>query len=224
MPTRWAPTRPRDSANATVNRLKEGVRIAALEAQRLLAGPQPAQVAAAEADLATAQGQLQTAQARVAEVEAALARVQAGPTAEEIAVAQAQVEQARIHVSRAKALLREAELRAPFAGTVVWLDLQKGAYANAGTPVAQLADLSELVVETTDLNELNVVRLQTGDAATIRLDALPELELAGQVSQIEALGATVRGEVVYTARLALARQEPRLRWNMTAAVTVPLAR
>lgn len=215
-----APQADCDSANATVNRLEEGVRIAELERQRLLAGPKSALLAAAEADLAAAQGQLGAAQARVAEAEAGLARLQAGPMAEDIAIAQAQVEQARVNVARAQVLLRELELRAPFAGTVVWFDLQEGAFAAAGAPVTQIADLDALEIETTDLNELNVVRLQVGDAATLRFDALPELELEGHITRIEPLGSTVRGEIVYTVRLAPQRHEPSLRWNMTVAVTV----
>ena len=63
-----------------------------------------------------------------------------------------------------EAQLKNARLVAPFAGTVMKLDLVPGAYVAPGAPVLLLADASAWQVETTDLTELNV--------AEVSLDAL----------------------------------------------------
>jgi hypothetical protein len=35
------------------------------------------------------------------------------------------------------------------------------------------------------------------------------------------MGSNRQGDIVYTAEIALAQTDPRLRWNMTAVVTFP---
>jgi HlyD family secretion protein len=52
----------------------------------------------------------------------------------------------------------------------------------------------------------------------VTFDALPGLELPGAIAQIKQIGQDSRGEVSYTAVVQLAETDPRLRWNMTAAV------
>ena len=82
----------------------------------------------------------------------------------------------------------------------------------------QLADLAHWHVETTDLTELNVVRVKEGDRATITFDALPGETFDGVVEGINTIGENYRGDISYTAIVRPERTDPRLRWNMTAAV------
>jgi HlyD family secretion protein len=46
------------------------------------------------------------------------------------------------------------------------------------------------------------------------------LTLAGRVKRVEGLGITRQGDITYTVIVVLDRQDPRLRWNMTAAVAI----
>ena len=111
-------------------------------------------------------------------------------------------------------------LVAPFAGTVMKVDIAPGEYAAPGAAVLLLADTSAWQVETTDLTELNVA--EVGEAATARVtfDALPDLELTGRVSAVKPYGESKQGDIVYTVNITLDRQDPRLRWNMTAKVSI----
>ncbi|KPV51914.1 multidrug transporter, partial [Kouleothrix aurantiaca] len=113
-----------------------------------------------------------------------------------------------------------AELRAPFAGTVAALDATVGEFFAPGTPVAYVGDLGAWQVETTDLTELNVAAVQVGSPASITFDAIPELTLAGKVTRVRALGESKQGDITYTVTIALDKQDPRLRWNMTASATI----
>jgi HlyD family secretion protein len=56
--------------------------------------------------------------------------------------------------------------------------------------------------------------------ATITFDAIPDLELHGAVSRIRPLGENKQGDITYAVTIQLDRQDPRLRWNMTASVTM----
>ena len=116
--------------------------------------------------------------------------------------------------------LLAARLVAPFAGTVARLAARVGEQVSPGVAVVELADLSSWELETEDMTELGVVTLRVGDPATIRFDALPELELGGTVARIEALGENRQGDITYTVTVVPERQDERLRWNMTATVAI----
>jgi HlyD family secretion protein len=182
-----------------------------------------AQVAASRADLERLRGDeragaLDMAQAAVAQAEANLARLKAGATEGDLVVAAAQVQRAEAALDLARVALDETELRAPFAGTVAAIPLRPGEYVAVGTPAIEIADLSEWQIETTDLTEQNVAHIREGDRASISLDAIPDLDLAGTVSHIQTLGENQQGDITYAVTITLDEQDPRLRWNMTASV------
>ncbi len=68
--------------------------------------------------------------------------------------------------------------------------------------------------------ELNVVRIHEGDPVTITFDAISDLELAGRILRIEAIGENKMGDITYTAIIQPDRYDERLRWNMTASVVI----
>lgn len=116
--------------------------------------------------------------------------------------------------------LSRAKIVAPFAGTIASLDARANEQVTPGTPVVRLADYSAWQVETTDLTELNVVNVHEGNAVTVTFDAIPELELTGKVVNIKGFGENRQGDIVYTVVVQLDKQDARLRWNMTAKVTI----
>jgi HlyD family secretion protein len=189
--------------------------------------------------LATAQAQVQSAKAsldvlkapaREADVSAAKAeidRVQAqldllnaGTRAETLAVAEADLATAQAGVAAAQAALAENELRSPFAGTVAKIDVRVGEQVAPGAAMVRLGDQSEWQIETTDLTELNVVRVREGSPATVTFDALPDVKLPGKVIRINNFGENRQGDIVYAVVVKPDQQEPRLRWNMTASVSI----
>ncbi len=145
----------------------------------------------------------------------------AGARAEELAAAAAAVDQAQAGLDRAQAALADTELRAPFAGTIAVLAMRPGEQVVAGKPVAQLADLDAWQVETDDLSELDVVGIQAGDGATLTFDAIPDLTLAARVVRVKPFGEEKLGDITYTVVIQPDEQDARLRWNMTALVTIP---
>jgi len=198
----------------------EDVAVAAAQLQQAKAGPSKEDIAVAQAQLQQASGQLATAQAQVKQAEASLARARKGPTAEDVAVVSAQVEQARVGVERARSALGDGELRAPFAGTIVSLSAKAGEYLAGGQVLVRLADLGNWQIETTDLTELGVVNVREGDPVAVTFDALPDLQLSGKVATIRGYGEDRQGDIVYTVVIAPDRQDERLRWNMTAKVSI----
>ncbi|HEU5097649.1 MAG TPA: HlyD family efflux transporter periplasmic adaptor subunit [Roseiflexaceae bacterium] len=201
-----------------------------LDAQR--AGGDRQQLAAAQAQVATAQaelnrltgasrsGNLEAAQASVAEAEAELAKLRADPDSSELARAEAAVARAELAVKQAQRALDQATLTAPFAGTISALDLKLREYVAPGAPIARLADNSAWQIETTDLTELNVAKAYEDAPATISFDALPGVTLPGTVTRIKGFGENKQGDITYTVVVKPKLQDARLRWNMTASVSI----
>ncbi len=118
----------------------------------------------------------------------------------------------------ARAALANAEVRAPFSGVITKLSLKVGEFASAGQPVVTIADLSSWVVKTTDLTEIDVVKLKEGQPVTVTLDAIPDVELKGNVLSISQTFSENQGDVVYEVTVLLTDQNPAMRWGMTSAV------
>ncbi len=209
-----------DGARAAVGQAEEEVRIAELNLRSAMAAPRAEDRAAALAAVQQARGQWDAAQARQAEAEAALERLQNGAQPAELEMARARVDQALAALEQAQLNLDETQLRAPFAGYVMSLAAKEGETVLAGAPVLQLADTSRWLVETEDLTELSVVRLEVGNPAEISFDALPGVTLDGRVIRIGQVGRDRLGDIVYTVVVAPLRHEARLRWNMTAVVRI----
>lgn len=118
-----------------------------------------------------------------------------------------------------RAILANAELRAPHAGVITDLNLKVGEFANEATPVATIADTSKWLVKTTDLTEIDVVNLKEGQPVTVKLDAISGKEFKGHVLAIGQNYSENQGDVVYEVTILLTEFDPSMRWGMTAVVT-----
>jgi len=152
--------------------------------------------------------------------QARLDLLQAGATVEQIAVAQAGVSQAQVALDAALLALERAEVRAPFAGTVGSVDTRAGALVVPGQPLVTLGDLDTLRVETTDLDEIDVVKMTVGQQVDVSFDALPEQVFVGKVARISPMAEPGSGGVNYTVVIALNDIDPAVKWGMTAFVDV----
>ncbi len=144
------------------------------------------------------------------------------PSAAQIAQAQAAVEQARLTVAQIARQIQDARLIAPFDGVVAQIDVQSGDRVAAGQVLMIIADLNRLQVRTTDLTELGMTRVQVGQPATLRPDALPDWVLVGTVTEIALRSGNYRGDVVYEVILDVepTADQERLRWGMTVSVQI----
>lgn len=172
----------------------------------------------AEADLAFAQ-------AALAEAERDYTNLQSGPDPDQLTLAQKRLDTANAQKAAADGALDEFELKAPFAGSIVDVHILPGQLVSPGTPAFILADFSEWIVDTTDLTELEVVKIEAGQIARLIPDALKDLELSGEVIEISQFPNLQSGDVVYKVSIRLQEPsegfDPRLRWGMTLEVSFP---
>ena len=191
-----------------------------------------AEAAVAEQALALAQSQYERVQegpsnealasgrAAVAQAEALLDQLRRGSSAERLEVLRAAVRAAQVEVDRVAWALTLNELHSPFVGTVTAVSVRQGELVSPGQPVLTVADLTSLRVETTDLDEADLSRVQVGQAAEITLDAIPGQVLAGRVTKIASMIKAGQGSSSFALTIELDRPDPRLRWGMTAFVDI----
>ena len=179
-----------------------------------------AEINVAQADVTRSEAAVERAQLQVDELppDASLGQIESAQA--ELRLAEAELDVSRSALNEAQTALRQTELRAPFAGTVAAVNVEVGEQAVAGHPLVTIGDLSGWLIETTDLSELEVVRIAVGDPATITFEALPDLVLAGRVDRIQVRGTGESGQVVFAVAIRPDQHDPRLRWNMTAMVRI----
>jgi HlyD family secretion protein len=169
-------------------------------------GPAPQDwIIEAENDLALKKAQRDEAQMRYD-------RLKDGIDSEQLAILEARL-------NAAKAGVAAFSVVAPFDGVVADLQAKAGSSINAGEIAVTVADFSEWLVQTTDLTEIDVVNLSEGQPVLVSLDALPDVQLQGEILSIGQSYAENQGDIVYEVTLLLNETHPTMRWGMTAAVT-----
>ncbi|MEW6334956.1 MAG: efflux RND transporter periplasmic adaptor subunit [Thermodesulfobacteriota bacterium] len=146
--------------------------------------------------------------------------------------AQSEKETTQLTLGEARDQLRRTEVRAPFAGIVVHYEIfrdgQKrkpriGDTVWQNQPLLYLPDISAMVVKT-QVRELDLYKIKSGQRASIRVDAFPDSVYTGAVTTIGALGVErterSRGEKYFQLSVAMKGSDSRLRPGMTARVFI----
>ncbi len=170
-------------------------------------------------DIAEAEADLMLAEAQLAVAERDYQMYQAGPDPAEVALAEERIANAEEQLKASIAALDDQFLQAPFAGMVSELSVHANEWIAPGQPVLTVADLDHLRVETTDLNEIDVARVEVGDKVTVTFDALPDTVVEGIVVRIASKADEGAG-VNYPVVIELADIPENLRWGMTAFVDI----
>jgi HlyD family secretion protein len=193
--------------------------------------------AIAEARLTTAQAQLADALRKwgwvkegpsagnIARVEAELAAAQAdwevlkgGPDPEKISLAQSELSLAQAAAARA-----DAQLIAPWTGTVLSVEAAPGALVGGGSAVVILLDTTQLEFHTTNLSERDLAQILPGQAAVVTLKAYPDDPVEATVVGIGwQAGAFVGDAVTFPVRLSLSETDLDIRPGMTGRAEIRL--
>lgn len=142
-----------------------------------------------------------------------------GPNPEKKALVEAQLNNAKAQAAAAQDALNNYELKAPFDGVVTDINTKVAELIGTEKYAVEIADFSSWHVETSDLTELEVVKIKEGQKISIEPDALPGITLKGTVETISQSSTLQGGDVLYTVKIKLDSSDPRLRWGMTVQTT-----
>ncbi len=167
-------------------------------------------------------------EAKVREAEANLAAAQVQVKyLKRVGTDEVHLESAQAEADRAQALLDSAHatlaaqstLVAPFDGTIASVDISSGETVVPGRVVITMGDFSKFQVETKDLSERDVPRVQIGQNVNIFIEALNQ-EFSGKVIDISRVSSTLGGDVVFKVTIDLNKQPQGLLWGMSADVKI----
>lgn len=117
--------------------------------------------------------------------------------------------------------LADYSVRAPFAGTIAKVNLQKFDQAGGSTAVATLITDQEFAE--LSLNETDAAKVKVGQKATLTFDAIDGLSIDGTVAEVDQVGTVSSGVVSYAVKIDLGAGDDRIRPGMTVNATIVTA-
>ena len=189
-----------------------------------------------QASVNLAEASLNEARARLADAEREFARqadlvedqltsqalYDAAGTQREVALAQVGTAEARLNATEAQ--LDYTVVRAPIDGVVIERNIEVGEMVAPGGftsqqstgSIVRIADPASLEVEA-DINESYIARLQLGQRASIRVDAVPDFDYSGSLRQI--VPTADRQRAVVQVKVSIDNIDARLVPDMSCTVT-----
>ena len=116
---------------------------------------------------------METTLAAEAEAKRGYENTLSGADKDTLVLLEQRVAAAEAQLTAARSLLDAYELKAPINGTIADINLIVGQQAGPETWAVVLADFTEWYVDTNDLSELDVVKVEVGQQVELVADALP---------------------------------------------------
>ena len=174
----------------------------------LISGPDPTEIAAADA-------RVQLAETSLADAQRQYDRIKNGPSADDLKIAENRV-------TIAQAAVNQSRIVAPFAGTVTTLDAMPGDMVSPNQEALRLDDLSSVYVDL-QVTEVDVNKIEVGQSAEVTLDAVTDGRFTAQVVEVGQVGTTSSGVVYFNVTLQVNESDPRVRPGMTASASIAVS-
>jgi HlyD family secretion protein len=169
--------------------------------------------------------ELASAEERVTEAKATLAKLKRGTDPLDLLTSQNTISQRRASVADAQNKLRDAQdtltnytIRAPFDGIIAKLHVKEKDAVSPSTMLATI--LTHAKIAQITLNEVDVSKVKLGQKATLTFDALPELTIAGNVSEVDSIGTVTQGVVNYSVKILFVTQDDRIKPGMSVSASI----
>lgn len=144
---------------------------------------------------------LQNDQLSLAQASETLAELVAGPTQLQLASQNVSIQSAQNSLATAQENLADCSIRAPIAGIVASVPSVVG--EDVPSPAVTIVSDGQLAQVT--LNEVDAAKVQLGNKATLTFDALPDVSLAGTVTEIDPVGTVSAGVVNYNVQIGFSQ-------------------
>jgi len=176
---------------------------------------------------AASPAEVEEARNRLKKAEADLQLLQSKQTgrfsSQDIARVEANATQAQAAYEAAQELLKNSNIRAPFAGVVYQLPVKAGSYVNTGDLVVQMANLSTVQVRAF-VDEADIGKLAKGQKVDISWDALPGRTWEGTLTRVPTTVTTVGTRSVGEITSEILNTDRKLLPNVNVNVNIVLER
>lgn len=145
-------------------------------------------------------------------------KLKTGADSLDIAAQELAVKQKGNALLDAKEKLADYYIRAPFSGTVAQVDLKKSDNISV-SDVAAVIITSQKFAEIS-LNEIDIAQIKIGQKAKLTFDAVENINLEGEVAEIDIIGEVNQGVVTYNVKVAFESSDERIKPGMSVTATI----
>ncbi len=163
-------------------------------------------------DIGAADQALALAKATLGDAQTALAKLQQGPDATQLATL-------KQRIAADNAIIKTQTIVAPFSGTITNVNVMAGDIVSTGATAFRIDDTSDYYINLS-VSEVDIAKIQTGQTATITLDAISDKTYHGTVSNIGQIGATSNSVVNFTVTVKMTDADSAIKPGMTASAEI----
>jgi len=156
----------------------------------------------------------------IAEKTESLSQLKAGADALDLRSAQLAIKQKENSLLSARETVADYSIRAPFDGVVAKMDLKKGDSLSSGSSAGTL--ITKQQISTISLNEVDAAKVKLNQRVNLTFDAIDNLEITGEVVDMDNLGTVSQGVVSYNVKIAFDVQDERIKPGMSVSATIIL--
>ena len=205
------------------SRVKAGQILCELEPSIFRARAAQAEATVAHAEAALKDGERQLARSKELIKQDFISQADVDAAQSTLDQRKADLKQARASLDAARVDLGHTIIRSPIDGVVIARSIDVGQTVAASLQAPQLFvianDLKQMQVET-KIDEADIGRIHIGLPVTFNVDAFPDDNFEGSVSQVRLEPITDQNVTTYTTVIATRNESLKLRPGMTANVTV----
>ena len=128
-------------------------------------------------------------------------------------------EKLELQLSFAEKQMESLTIKAPFDGTITALSYKLGDMVTAGSPAAQIADLSALYLDV-PISEVDIPQIKVGQDAELVFDAFFDETYYGTVTEVDSVGTSTAGIVNYNVTIQLDSPSESIKPGMTVGVNI----
>ncbi len=172
----------------------------------------------AQADVISAQATRKMAAASIKSAQASIRMAQA-----QLRRAKAEVKQHQAALDQAKLELERTTIYAPIDGVIVGRNVDVGQTVAASLEAPTLFTIAEdlhLMEVHALIDEADIGRLRVGQGAIFRVDAFPQRQFSGQITQIRKSPQAIQNVVTYTALISAQNAQLEILPGMTAYIHI----
>jgi HlyD family secretion protein len=142
----------------------------------------------------------------------------------------AAVVRSQVAVDNARIQLEDTDVRAPITGTIIEKTTERGqviasatSNVSGGTTLMKMADLGLVQVRTL-VDETDIGKIQSGQRATVSVDAFPNRPFRGTVLKVEPQAQTEQNVTMFPVLVRIDNEEGLLRPGMNSEVEIHVGR
>ncbi len=128
------------------------------------------------------------------------------------------VETQQLNVQQKLDAYRNAFIRAPFDGVVAKLTVKATDSISSGTSIGTL--ITKQKIAEVSLNEVDIAKIKVGQKVTLTFDAIPDLTISGEVSEVDLVGTVSQGVVTYAVKISFDTQDERVKTGMSVSAAI----